>query len=407
MKSTGFIAKRYLFSKKSVSLISTLTGISVTGVTIGTAVLIIVLSVFNGFFEVIKGLLLNNDPDIRIESVEAAAFRYDADLQKTLQSIPQIKVISPYISGKALMAVDENSNRVVTVKGIERESYIQLTKLNENISEGRLSFAVQDHHPGLIMSSRLKAQLGVLQGSTVALLSAEGMQHALTQFTVPRTERMEVRGFYDITQIVDVPPVYISLMAARRLFKNRHAITGLEIRLQSSDQAEKVEAILQNKLGAQYKIDTWYELKKPMYDIMRVEKWGAYFILMIIVLVAVLNIVGSLSMIVIQKRHDIGVLLTMGFTPDDIKVIFLKQGLYIGLIGCGLGGILGLILSWLQKVYGLVKLSGSIISAYPVSIHAVDVILILTGSLILCLLASWYPARRAAAVEPADAVRYE
>lgn len=408
MKPSGFIARRYLFSKKSISLISTLTGISITGVTIGTAVLIIVLSVFNGFFEVIKGLLLNSDPDIRIESAEGIPFHYNSELRDKLQSVPQIKVISPYISGKALLAVDENSNRIVTVKGIEPDSYTQLTKLKENITAGSLSLEVQGHRPGLIISNRLKAQMNILRGTTVALLSAEGMQHALTQFTVPRTERLQVRGFYDITQIVDVPPVYISLNAARRLFKNRNTITGLEVRLQNSDQAEAVEAILQKRLDGQYKIATWYELKKPMYDVMRLEKWGAYLILMIIVLVAVLNIIGSLTMIVIQKNRDIGVLLTMGQTPDDIKKIFLKQGLIIGLIGCGLGGVLGLALSWLQKVYGLVELSGSfIISAYPVSIHAGDVALILSGSLILCLLASWYPAKRAAEIDPADAVRFE
>jgi lipoprotein-releasing system permease protein len=141
---------------------------------------------------------------------------------------------------------------------------------------------------------------------------------------------------------------------------------------------------------------------------MYLEKWGSYFVLMIIVLVAVLNIVGSLTMIVIQKNRDIGVLLTMGHTPAQIKRIFITQGLYIGLIGCVLGGSLGLLLSWLQQQYGLIKLSSAfLINAYPVSIHALDVGIVLLGSLILCLLASWYPARRAAQVEPADAVRYE
>jgi len=408
MKSTGFIARRYLFSRKSISLISTLTSISIIGVTIGTAVLIIVLSVFNGFFEVIKGLLLSHDPDIRIESIESSGLLYDRDLRDKLQSIPQIKVVSPYIAGKALLAADKNNNRVLHVKGIEPDSFTELTQLKENITEGKLDLTVRDHRPGLVLNNRLRGQMGIIEGQTVALLSAEGMQHALTQFSVPRTERMHVAGFYDITQIIDVPPAYISLDAARRLFKKRHTVTGLEIRLHNSDDAKEVEHILRKKLGKQFKIATWYQLKKPMYDVMRLEKWGSYLILMIIVLVAVLNIVGSLTMIVIQKKRDVGVLLTMGYTPDDIKKIFLKQGLFIGLIGCGLGGITGLALSWLQKIYGIVKLSGSfIISAYPVSIHAGDVILVLAASLLLCLLASWYPAKRAAATEPADAIRFE
>src|SRR5699024_349472 len=150
----------------------------------------------------------------------------------------------------------------------------------------------------------------------------------------------------------------------------------------------------------------WYDLKRPLYDVMHLEKWGSYGILMIIVLVAVLNIIGSLSMIVIQKNRDIGVLLTMGYTPGDIKRIFIKQGLYIGLIGCSLGGAIGLLLSWLQMKFGLIKLTSAfIINAYPVSIHVWDVVIVLLGSLLLCLLASWYPALRAGEVEPADAVR--
>lgn len=408
MESTGFIARRYLFSKKSISLISTLTGISVTGVTIGTAVLIIVLSVFNGFFSVIKGLLLNNDPHIRIEAAEGEAFYFTGDLRKKLKSVPQIKAISPYVSSKALLTVGQNKNQVVTVKGIAVGSYKKMTKLDENITRGSLNLSVQNHKPGILISNRLKTQMGLWGGATVALLSAEGMQHALTQFTVPRTARLEIRGFYDITQIVDVPPVYVSLRAAQRLFKQPGKVTGVELRLKNSEQAEEVEAILQQKLGGKYNIATWYELKKAMYSVMRLEKWAAYVILMIIVLVAVLNIVGSLTMIVIQKNRDIGVMLTMGYTPSDIKKIFLKQGLFIGLIGCGIGGALGLILSWLQKVYGLIELSGSfIINAYPVSVQAGDVILILAGSLLLCVLASWYPAKRAASVEPADAVRFD
>src|SRR5699024_2740751 len=155
-------------------------------------------------------------------------------------------------------------------------------------------------------------------------------------------------------------------------------------------------------------VSTWYDLQKPLYDVMYLEKWGSYLILMIIVLVAVLNIVGSLTMIVIQKQRDIGVLLTMGYKPADIRNIFMKQGFYIGLIGCGMGGTIGLLLSWLQQEYGLIKLSSAfIIEAYPSNIHLFDVSIILAGSLLLCLAASSYPAKRASTVEPADAVQYE
>lgn len=424
MKTTGFIARRYLFSKKHVSLISTLTMISVTGVTIGTALLIIVLSVFNGFFEVIKGLLLNNDPDIRIESAEGQPFMYREELKQQLGQIPevsfqvqdstafknfpQIEAASPFISGKALLTAGKNKDRVVSIKGIDPGSYNQLNNLKENITSGELILAVQNKRPGLVMSEQLLADMNLQIGQEVALLSANGMRKSLTQFSVPRTYRFEIRGAYSITQIVDNPAVYIDMRAAQRLFEYRNTISGIDLKLQDNEQAEAVKARLGDQLGAKFEISTWYDLQKPLYDVMYLEKWGAYLVLMIIVLVAVLNIVGSLTMIVIQKNRDIGVLLTMGYTPDQIKQIFVKQGLYIGLIGCGFGGALGLLLSWLQQQYGVIKLSSAfIINAYPVSIHVLDIAIVLAGSLFLCLLASWYPAKRAATIEPADAVRFE
>ncbi len=408
MKTTGFIARRYLFSKKHISLISTLTVISITGVTIGTALLIVVLSVFNGFFEVIKGILLNNDPDIRIESAEGNAIAYNRVMLEELEEIPEVNLAAPYIKNKALLAYRDRRDRVVNVKGIRPDEYQSINNLNKHISGGVLDLGVRNRTPGMLMSQPFMSELGLHVGDRVVLLSADGMRKSLTQFSLPRTYEFEIRGSYRLTQIVEDASVYIHLEAAQRLFDFRNTVSGIDIRLNDSDRAPAVKETIAGKINDGYRISTWYELQQPLYDVMYLEKWGSYIILMIIVLVAVLNIIGSLTMIVIQKNRDIGVLLTMGYTPADIKRIFVKQGLYIGLIGCVLGGGLGLLVSWLQQAYGLIKLSSAfIIEAYPVSIEALDVSIVLLGSLLLCLGASWYPARRASTVEPADAVRYE
>lgn len=408
MKNTSFIARRYLFSRKHISLITTLTGISVTGVTIGTALLIVVLSVFNGFFEVIKGLLLENDPDLRIESAEGRELGYDNALREELSSIPEVRIYSPYIDGKALLAHNRSRDRVVQVRGIDTESFDRLNGLSGQVSSGVYDLSVKEKVPGVLLSEQLMADLGINVGDQVALLSAEGMRKALTQFSLPRSFRFEVRGSYSTVQIAGQAPAYVAMEAARRLFDFRGTVTGVNVRLEDHQQAERVKGELQERLGGEYVLSTWYDLQRPLYDVMYLEKWGSYLILMIIVLVAALNIVGSLTMIVIQKNRDIGVLRTMGYTPGDIRRIFVKQGLYIGLIGCGAGGALGLLLSWLQKEYGLIKLSSAfILEAYPASISALDVTVILLGSLLLCVAASWYPAARASRVEPADAVRNE
>ncbi|TVR31840.1 MAG: ABC transporter permease [Balneolaceae bacterium] len=408
MNIIRFISRRYLFSRKHVSLISVLTGISIAGITLGTALLIIVLSVFNGFFDVIRGFLLSFDPDIRVELRVDPVMIYDADLMSEIREHPEVVNLAPYIEGKAMLVTEGNRNDVVTVRGVERGSHIRITELENSVRNGVFDLSIQNNRPGVVIGETLVNRYGISPGDELALLSPTGMRRALTQFSAPRASRFKVRGTYNIQQIIDDDIVYIDLEAAQRLFNMRNEITGFDIQLTDTDRAERVKADLTGILGDDYRVQTWYDLQKPLYDVMYIEKWGSYFILMIIVLVAVLNIIGSLTMIVIQKKKDIGVLIAMGMTPKTIKKIFVSQGIQIGLIGCGIGGTLGVLLSLAQKEYGLVKLTSSfIIDAYPIMISPFDILLVVGGSMLLCLGASWYPAMRASQVEPADAVRGE
>ncbi len=408
MNIIRFISRRYLFSRKHVSLISVLTGISIAGITLGTALLIIVLSVFNGFFDVIRGFLLSFDPDIRVELRVDPVMIYDADLMSEIREHPEVVNLAPYIEGKAMLVTEGNRNDVVTVRGVERGSHIRITELENSVRNGVFDLSIQNNRPGVVIGETLVNRYGISPGDELALLSPTGMRRALTQFSAPRASRFKVRGTYNIQQIIDDDIVYIDLEAAQRLFNMRNEITGFDLQLTDTDRAERVKADLMGILGDDYRVQTWYDLQKPLYDVMYIEKWGSYFILMIIVLVAVLNIIGSLTMIVIQKKKDIGVLIAMGMTPKTIKKIFVSQGIQIGIIGCGIGGTLGVLLSLAQKEYGLVKLTSSfIIDAYPIMISPFDILLVIGGSMLLCLGASWYPAMRASQVEPADAVRGE
>lgn len=408
MKNSGFIARRYLFSRKHVSLISTLTFISITGITIGTALLIVVLSVFNGFFDVIKSFLLSYDPDIRVEASGMKTFAQNEQMMEQIESLPEVRIISPYVEGKALFALDGVQNEVVEVKGVQRDVFFQLVDIEESVTTGVFDISVRDRTPGIIVHEDLKNKLRLNVGDDIALLSAAGMKNALTQITVPQTYRFDVRGAYFLQQIAGGQKVFVDIEAAKRLFRARNEITGMDIKLHDNEDAEEVKEELTAMLGPDFEMSTWYDLQKPLYDIMYLEKWGSFVVLILIVIVAVLNIIGSLTMIVIQKQRDIGILMSMGYSKKGIKTIFRKQGLYIGLIGCGIGGALGLLLSWAQMKFGMVKLSSAfIIDAYPVQISPIDVSIILAASLLLCVLASWYPAHRAAQVQPADAVRYE
>jgi len=408
MHYTGQIAKRYLFSKKHISLISTLTFISIIGVTIGTALLIVVLSVLNGFFDVVQGYLLNYDPDIRVEAAGASTFSQNQELTEQIKSLPEVTLLSPYVEGKALLTNNNNENKVVEVKGIESNSFKKLIRIEQSIKSGVFDVGVRNGKPGLVINEQLLQELDLDLGDEVALLSASAMRRTLTQITAPRFYRFEIRGAYQLEQIGGGAQIFIDLTAAQRLFKARNNISGIDVKTTNSDVAQTVKPQLQTIIGQKYKVSSWYDLQKALYDVMYLEKWGAYAILMIIIIVAVLNIVGSLTMIVIQKQRDIGILVTMGYSKSAIKSIFRKQGLYIGLIGCVFGGALGILLSWMQLKFQIIKLSTAfLIDAYPVQIQFFDVSLILLGSLLLCIAASWLPATRASEVQPADAVRYE
>jgi lipoprotein-releasing system permease protein len=408
MNIIPFISRRYLFSKKHISLISVLTSISIAGITIGTALLIVILSVFNGFFDVIRGYLLTFDPDIRIEMATENRMLFDPEMMTQLADHPEVVNVSPYIQGKAMLAFSGGRNEVLMIRGVDRETDLLLSGIESTLEGEQFDLSVQNNRPGVVVSEAIVNRYRLNPGDELAMLSPTGMRRALTQFSAPRASRFEVRGAFNVLQIIDGDIAYIDMAAAQRLFNMRNEITGFDLKLVDTDRAHIVKDELQEILGADYEIQTWYDLQKPLYDVMYLEKWGSYFILMIIVFVAILNIIGSLTMIVIQKKRDIGVLISMGMTPKKIRKIFRSQGLQIGLIGCGLGGFIGIALSYAQQEYGMVKLSSSfIIDAYPIMIQISDIAIILAGTMVLCLLASWYPAHRASMIQPADSVRDE
>lgn len=391
-------------------MISVLTLISIAGVTIGTALLIIILSVFNGFFDVIQSLLRTYDPDIRIQSSSSPAFSADSTWLTGFQDIDEIDGITRYVEGKGLIAYEGTIDKVVIVKGIEIKSYFPLVEQEKagNLVIPQLS--VHDRQPGILIGNDLRSQLNVVPGDRLALLSPEGMRRSLTQFSGPRFYSFQVRGTYQLASVYDGSIVFVELEAAQRLFNLRNSVSGVDIRLQSPDQGDAVKSVLELRLGPEFEVKTWYDLQKPLYDIMYIEKWAAYVILSLIIAVAVLNIVGSLMMIVIQKQRDIGILMSMGFTPQHIRAIFMYQGFYIGLIGSVVGGAIGFLVCYIQDAYGIVKLSGSaafLIDAYPVLMSWTDIAAILTVTMSLCLLAALYPAHRASTVEPSAAIRYE
>ncbi len=412
------IARRYLASRKQVTLISVITGISIAGVSLGVAALIVVLSVMNGFYDIVRDLLVSLDPHVRITSASERGLAGADSLTALALSVPYVAHASPYVEGKALL-VHEGSgeaNKVVVVRGVDPATLRGVSDVVARTGLGSFSLDRRAGEPGLVMGMNLAQRLAVVPGaaagSQVALLSAPGIERMLTQvFGAPDLARFDVRGLYQLDDAYDENHVFIGLDEARRLFRMGDRVSGVELRLDDLNRADAVKAALQQRLDPQrFAVFTWYDLQKSLYDVMRLEKWGASVILVLICVVAAFNIVGSLTMVVIEKRRDVGVLQALGVSRRNVRRIFLLEGVLIGALGAGLGFAVGLTLALLQQHFGLVPLLGAesfLIDAYPVSIRFFDLALIATVSFGLCVLASLYPAARAAAIEPAHAVQME
>lgn len=400
------ISLRFLARGRSISLLRFLSGISIVGVTLGTALLIVVLSIFNGFYEVVQSLLKVNDPDLRIESVDGRPFTTRSANLEGIRQSQHVVDVSELVEGRALLVDARGRNEGVLVKGHPPGGQTRINRLDAHLVEGTLDVGVQAARPGIVIPLDVANRLGIGIGDRVALLSAHGMRTSLTSLSGPGLRAFEVRGLLSREDISGETIVHIHIDGARRVFGLGPDVDAIEVSLTGPELAQAEAERLSGVLPPGFRVRTWYDLRKPLYDVMSLEKWASYVILMIIILVATLNIVGSLAMIVLQKRRDIGILMTLGMTPRDIRSLFLVQGAWIGIIGSVLGGAIGLGLTVLQDRIGFLKLSSAfLIDAYPVSIHAPDVVLVLTGTFALCLLASGYPAWRASRIDPSEAVR--
>ncbi len=421
------IARRYLASRRRLTLISIISGISVAGVAVGVAALVVVLSVMNGFFEVVRDLLVSYDPHVRVEATGGEGIGESGALLDLARAEPGVVSAAPYVEGKALLATDRGGTlgQVVVVRGVDPGALD--AQVEQSIRDGSFRLGREGGAAGIVMGGALAARSGVfaadpgadeggsgVDGSRVTLLSAQALERALQlyPFGLPDQRAFVVRGTFALEPTYDESHVFVALDEAQRLFGMPGRVSGLDLRLADLDAAGPTAARLQDRLDAAYpgrfRVQTWYDLQGSLYSVMRLEKWAASAILALIIVVAAFNIVGALTMIVIEKRRDLGALQAMGASRRDVRRIFLLEGLLVGGVGAGIGLAVGLSVSLAQQAFGLVKLAeaGSfVIDAYPVAIRPLDVGLVVLVAVGLCALAAVYPASRAAAIDPARAVQ--
>jgi len=415
MKFENFIAKRYLISKHKINFITIISFLSIAGITIGVAALIVVLSVFNGFGSLVKSFLISFDPDIRIE-ITNPDIRFNVNnYRDQFESISQIKGYAPFVSGKVL-ALRGRETQVINLKGITKTAGESIYDIKNNIDTvsnlfGRYNFDEANGTPRVIIGLRLADKLEALVGDTVTLISPSGIENVITETGLPQMQKFIVGAiFASNNNEYDAQYIFSALEPAQRLLGYGTRIQGIDFRLNNSDESNKVKEKLSQIFDKKdFTINTWFDFHKELYSVMQVERWTAYIILSLIIAVASFNILGSLSMSVIEKKRDIGILRSMGASEKSIVKIFMFEGLLIGIIGTIAGAILGYLICFLQlkfKIYPLDPTQYKI-DALPLQIKLSDFFFVAGISMLLSILAALFPARRASKVNQLEAIKWE
>lgn len=397
-----YIARRYLFSKKSTNVINIISAISVTGVAVTTMALVIVMSVFNGFHDLVASFFTSFDPQISVVPAKGKAVAADDPLLTQMKKLPEVQVSTECVEDLAL-AMYGDKQAMVTVKGVEN-NFDSLTNIRD-ILYGDGDFTLQAANlqygiPGI----RLAQTLGIgARWDGFLKIYAPKREGQLVDVTNPSdgfvSDSIISAGVvFAVNQSkYDKDYILTSIGFARRIFDRQGMITSLEFRLKPGSDLSAVKAEMQKIGGDKYRVLDRFEQQADTFKIMQIEKVLAYIFLTFILVVACFNIIGSLSMLIIDKKQDVATLRSLGANDKLITRIFLFEGRMISAIGAAIGIIIGLLLCWLQQTYGLVAMGSTsgafVINAYPVSVHYDDVLIIFITVIAVGWLATWYPVR--------------
>ncbi|MBN2102535.1 ABC transporter permease [bacterium] len=406
-----FIARRYLKSRRKTGFINTITYISILGVTIGVAALIIVLSVMNGFESEVRDRILGFDTHIRLRTFHDRGIEDYRAVQEIIRDIPEITGMSPYILDKGMIRHSDYSAGVI-VKAADPSTLGDVSDLDQNIIYGELNLnqiRLSDGRKryGIVLGRYLADQIFADTNDVVVIMSPKGVR---SMFQVPEVMPFVVTGYFETGMFeYDNSYAYISIEAAQKLFKFGEKVSGIEIRLSDVYHANQVIEKIDERLGFPYFALSWFDMRKNLFSWMQLEKIAMFIILCLIILVAAFNIISTLIMVVMEKTREIGILKSMGSTSRSVMRIFLFEGLVVGIFGTILGELIGFGLCWAQQTYHFISLPGDVyfLSTLPVRMQPVDFIAIGIAAIGLCLLAAVYPARRAASLDPVKAIRYE
>ena len=390
-------AWRYFRGKYTFQAIQMIAWVSVFAIALGTAALILILSVSNGFTEIVKGLYSDFYADVRVTPVQGKFFTLSDSTYQMVEKMEGIKTVSKVVESRALL-VKDHFQAVVMVKGIDA-NYGQINNVKAHLKRG--SFEVgKMQSPKLVMGVGIEQKLGLFQrsiGDTLQLFAVNRSGQSITNLGQLNTLNATEAGAFSVQQEFDDQYVFTNYAFAQYLFDLApNQVSAIELSVPVQKEAQ-VMAQLKNRLGAGFVVKNKFQQNMDLYKIMQMEKWIIFSILALIMMVASFNLVGALTMLVLEKQKDIHVLHAMGARPWDIQKIFLLLSGIMAFMGALIGGGLATIFCWLQNTFHFIKLGGQsfVIDYYPVKPMALDYIAIMLLVIAIAILAGWLPARRA------------
>ncbi len=406
------IALRYLLAKRKQALISVISLVSTIGVTVGVMAVIIALAVMTGLQQTLRDRILGSQPHIYV-SRPGGIDDYKDDVAK-LRVMPHVTGVAPALLGKGLITAARGED-FITIKGIDPTLEPSVTDISRVMVAGSLA-AIERPAPvteggvpldGIVVGKDLADTLGVMVGDSVIVRTAQG--HLSPLGMTPSTRRLRVAGIFSLGLYeFDSSYGFVSMDVARRLLDKRE-VDFIQLHVDDIYQAPAIAKEVSGKLGDSYYAQDWGQMNKALFSALTLEKLAVSLAIGLIVMVAALNIVASLILLVMEKHRDIAILKTMGASAKSVTAIFMSQGVLIGAIGTAVGATLGLIVSYFCNRYQLIHVPTDVyqVSYLPFIVLATDFAFVVTVAVLICFVATIYPSRQAARLDPAQALRYE
>lgn len=404
-----FVARRYLFSKRKQAFIYVISLMSVLGVALGVAALVIVLGVYNGLTTDMREKILGVNAHGMVLSTLPDGFALDPGVMDRVLATPGVTGATPFIYSEVMLSAGTGVKGLI-LRGIDPVQAPKVLSMLQTIKRGSVEdLARADTPPGIILGEELTKRLGLALGSRINLLSPSG-QRSTSGFQ-PRIRPFVVVGIFKTGMYeYDSSLAFLSLDASRDLLgMPKDYLSGIEITVADLFKADEVTAALNSTIGHRFYARSWMDMNANLFAALKLEKIGMFILLAMVVLIGSFSIVATLVMLVMEKTRDIAVMMSMGATRGMIRRIFMYQGVIIGLVGTLLGYALGLGVGFLLKKYQFIKLPENVytLDHLPIIITVSDVLIIGAAAMILCFLSTLYPARQASRLKPAEALRYE